>query len=120
MPKKISIFIIIFISLTILLGLSRQIADALSISKRVDQSADEVSRLQDKNNKLHKKLSDVEKYEFIEKIARDKLNLSKPNETVIVIPDSTIDQVLRADQKLELPNIPNWEGWFRLLLTGKV
>jgi len=114
MSKKISILIIVLISLSILLGLSRQIGDALGIGRRVDEVASEVSKLQERNKKLHNDLKNVEHYTYIEEVARNKLNLAKNGETIVVIPETTINQFLAAQTPYTPDPIPNWEGWMRL------
>lgn len=114
MPRIVTIIVIIIVALVILLGLARQINDAITSASRLDQAAEEVNQLQEKNRNLKNELSQVQKYETIEKIARDKLNLTKPDETVIVVPDELIDKVLAVQKPVEEVRLPNWQGWLKL------
>lgn len=114
MPKTFTVAIIIIVGLLVLLGLGRQINDAIQISYRLDRATDEIVVIQDQNAKLNKKLEEVRKYTSVEETARNKLNMSRSNETVVVIPDESIDQILGLNKKVEEIRLPNWEGWWKL------
>ncbi len=69
-----------------------------------------------KNQKLSLQLSQVRSQEFIEQQARDKLNLAKPQETVVVVPPDLVSRVATysgviSGQKEEEPN---WKKWVKL------
>lgn len=114
MPKLIGIIVILAISIVILIGLVRQITSALDSGKRLDSAVEEVANLQEENRKLKKELEETEKNDFIEKIARDKLNLSKTNETVVIIDQKQIEKIIKAQKKAEEPVLTNWQGWLKL------
>lgn len=116
MIKKIVFLFIIIISLIIIYGLIDQITQALQASKRLDTAASELSRLQKENYLLTEKLSKVESIDFIEHQLRNKLNLAKPNETIVIIPKEDLAKILGADAKaVEVP-VPNWLGWLNLFI----
>lgn len=116
MPKSIVFLIIVVIIAVILLGLGKQISTALQAGERLDREAVEVSKLQDKNNQLKKQLEEVKTYQYWERVARDKLNLVKPGETVVIIPDESVDKVLGLyEHTVEEIKTPNWQGWLNLL-----
>ena len=114
MSKTVSLLVIFVISIVILIGLVRQIKDALEAGSRLDRATDEVSALQAENRSLKQKLENSKSFEFIEEIARNKLNLGKPNETVVIIQKELIDNLINAQKKVEEPKLPNWKGWLRL------
>jgi cell division protein FtsB len=116
MPKKLVVIIVIIISFYIIFSLFKQIFNALDAGKRLDKQADEVSQLQDKNRSLRTKLNEVEQPEYIEKIARDKLNLSKPDETTVIIPDEEVQKFILSQKPKEVVIIPNWQGWLNLFV----
>lgn len=115
MPRTLIIIVILAITLTVLIGLFRQISDALSAGGRLERSAEEVGKLQQENIQLKNKLAESQSYESWEKTARDHLNLSKPGEVVVMIPKEEIDKQVRIyeikDDRIE---IPNWQGWINL------
>lgn len=100
----------------ILTSLIKSISESLNTSKRLEGQVEEVARLQEENKRLKKRLEEVLKLEFIEEVARNKLNLSRPNETVVVIPLETINQVIASNKEVEEPKLPNWQGWLRLFI----
>lgn len=114
MIKKSVRLLIIFIFLAILYSLGRQIYNTFQSAKRIDMAVEELSKLQQKNTELKKKLAEAQTIGFMEKIARDKLNMSRDNETVMVIAQSQIDNILNAGKKVEEIKLPNWQGWLRL------
>ena len=117
MRKNISIIVILSIGLIILVGLIRQISSALQATNRLDKAADEVTALQEENRDLKKQLEQVDSLAFIEGIARNKLNLSRPDETIFIIPKEKIQKVLEAGKPVEIPKIPNYQGWLNLILN---
>lgn len=110
------LFLVILVVGLILLGLGKQIATALQAAKRLDVAADQVDKLQQENRQLKDKLAEAEKYNFIEQIARDKLNMAKPGETIVVIPENAVNQVLGAKKVVEEVKLPNWQGWLKLFM----
>ncbi len=114
MIKLFSILIIVLIVGLILFGLGKQIYFALQAGKRLDNAAEEVNGLQQQNRILREKLAQTQKYDFWEEIARNKLNLIKPGESLVIIPDQAINRVLSAQKKIEPLNLPNWQGWLKL------
>jgi len=115
MTKRALPIAILIVFLVLFYSLGKQIFDSLGSSYRLDQATDEVAALQKKNTELKKKLDEVDTPEFIEEQARDKLNLSKDGETVVIIPQNQIDQVLGTQKKVEIiQQIPYWQGWLKL------
>lgn len=112
--KKLTIILIIFLLLALFYGLGKQIYSSLQSSKRLEIEIEAVDKLQKKNTQLKKKFQEVQTPQFIEREARDKLNFSRPNETVIIIPEEEIEKVLNAQKGVEEIKLPNWQGWLRL------
>jgi cell division protein FtsB len=115
MRKRITALVIIIVLVLILFNLARQISDALGASDRLDQAADRLSNLQEQNRRLKDRLEVVNHYDFVQETARNKLNMAKNNETVVIIPQKDIDTVLGSQKKVEPVNIPNWQGWLNLI-----
>jgi len=116
MFKKFLVIVIIIVALIILVGLVRQIASALGSDKRLDQVLEDVGKLERDNKELKKELAQAESLASIEEIARDDLNMSLPNETIVVVPESLIDRVVNPPPEYVAPKPANWEGWFRLFI----
>lgn len=116
MKKTFLMIVIILIGLLVLIGLVRQIIAALQSGERMDRLLDEVGLLQAENKRLQDELVEVQQLDFIEEIARNKLNLARPDETIMIIPQEIIDKVLSLSKPVEEPALPNWQAWLKLFL----
>ncbi len=114
MFKKVSTVLIILVSLFIAYKLIFQISDALKSGERLSTAADQVFMFEAKNKQLKKKLSEVESPQFIEEEARNKLGLGKPGETVVIIPENKLRQVLEGSSSAEEVRLPNYQGWLKV------
>ena len=116
MFKKFLVIVIIIVAVIILIGLVRQIYTALGSDNRFNQVLEDVNKLERENRELKKNLAQAESLNSIEEIARDDLNMSLPNETVVVVPEDLINRVVNPPPQY-IPEKPkNWEGWLRLFL----
>jgi|SRR5579884_2833187 len=115
MAKKISTSIFILIGILIIFSLGKQIAAALNSGNRLDQAVSDLGNLQAQNQQLRQELVRAQSYEYIEKTARDELNMAKPNETVVIIPEDVLNRVMNPPKKPEPSKIPNWQRWLQLI-----
>jgi cell division protein FtsB len=113
MIKKISFIAGILIVIFISYNLISQILRATGSYSRLDQMADEVYQLEDENKILKKRLTDVNSPTFVEQQAREKLGLAKLGETVVLISDEKIKQVMGATEAAQV-RLPNWLGWWKV------
>jgi len=72
---------------------------------------DNLSNLQEKNKELEKELQIVQSQEFIEREARDKLNLAKPGDTVILMGKNIQTDI---SQPILSTPLTNWKKWWSL------
>lgn len=115
MIKRGAFILVLCVFIAIFYSLSRQIYNSLSAGRRLDQAASDLAQLQRKNLELKKKLKDVGGVQFVEEQARDKLNMARDGETVVIIPDKEIDKILNQGQKPP-EKVPNWQGWLKLFI----
>lgn len=116
MIKKISFLLVISLSILFIVNLARQTTSALQAGGRLDQAADELARLQDQNRQLRQKLAQTQTLYSIEEQARNKLNLVKPNETIVIIDPALISTQIEQNKPVILPKQENWQGWLKLFL----
>lgn len=114
MIKKIIIFAIILLGIGFLYSFSQQIVNSLQANNRLDQITGEVITLQKKNLELQKRLTEVNSNQYIEEQARDKLNFSRPDETVFLIPEGELKKILGVKKEEVKEKILNYLGWFKL------
>lgn len=72
-----------------------------------------VEELRVKNKELKEKLEYVKSSEFVEKEARDRLNMAKEDEVIVVLPEELETRDWRLETSSE-EDLPNWQRWLRL------
>ncbi len=113
MVKKIVLGAIILIILVVAYNLISQIMEATKSGERLSRSADTLFKLEVKNRQLKEQLAQIKSPQFLEELARNKLGYSKAGETVVVIPEEKLKQVLGVSQSAQI-RLPNWLGWLRV------
>jgi cell division protein FtsL len=87
----------------------RAMSEIAEVQKRVDN-------LRQENEEMERRLEEESSGEFIEKQLRDKLNMAKNGEIVVVLPDPEIVKKFAPkveEEHLNLPD-PNWKKWMKL------
>lgn len=111
MPKRLITFFVVIISLVCIIQICRSIYSLWQKGSLVSDQAQILKQKQVENEQLRRKLAEVESPEFIEKEAREKLNLQKEGEVVVVLPKN----LPQVNEPQNLPQIPNWHKWWKLL-----
>ena len=114
MIKKITILFFILMVLSLSYNLFRQISGTVGSSDRLGQMIEDVQKLESKNKDLKKKLEQIKSAGFIEEQARNKLGLGKDGETVVIIAENRLKEILGVSESASVVRLPNWQGWFRL------
>lgn len=114
MIKKITVLFFILMVLSLAYNLVRQISGTTGSSDRLGQMIEEVQKLEAKNKELRQKLEQIKSAGFIEEQARNKLGLGRDGETVVIIAENRLKEVLGASESATIIRLPNWLGWFRL------
>lgn len=112
--KLLLIVLVIFFAVSLYKNLSK----VRGSDDRIENARNNLEELKRENNKLKEELKEKESEEFIEKELRDKLNLAKEGEIVVVLPDEEILRKLvpeRIEEEDILPD-PNWKKWLKLFM----
>jgi cell division protein FtsB len=84
--------------------------------RRIDEARQILAMEQSRGEDLKRKWADIQTPEYLEKVARNDLNMQKEGETVVVIQKTSGEARSRsAGQKLESVDEPNWQKWLNLL-----
>jgi len=107
--------LIIIIGIGLIVNLSRSIFKLLQASGQLKEAEQKVLELEKESQLLAQKKELFQSQDFIEQEARNKLNMVKEGETVVVLPPN-VKEVLgeKENQKSEL--LPNWRQWLNLFL----
>jgi cell division protein FtsB len=113
MRKKLINLTILIVGVGLIISLSRDILRLLKAGDRIKQSQVRVEELEKKNRELAGLKAYYESEEFIEQQARNKLNLSKKGETVVVLPEN-VEELIDYQPPGELEKDPSWRQWWNL------
>lgn len=117
MFKKIIIVIGSILFLIVLVDMTKQIVIVWQANYRLDKATDDVATLQRQNNDLKKELQQAESLSFIEQEARDKLNMERAGETVVIIGQPQDEKKIAVNIPVIIPdNTSNLQAWLNLFL----
>lgn len=109
----ITFFIVVFVIFA-LFNLGRSIQDAFVSGERLNQAGVELQSIQEENRNLKKQLLSETTPDFIESQAREKLNLSKNNETIYVIDPNLLTKYMESTPSPTPVPLPNYQAWLKL------
>ena len=84
----------------------------------VDEAGERVNKLENEKKELEARLSEVSSEYYIEKQIRDKLNLTKEGEIMVILPPEDVLRKLapkEEEKEAVLPD-PNWRKWIKLFI----
>jgi len=111
--KRLIKIIIVIIGTGLIISLSRNIYRLLKADDQVKLAQENLKKLEEEHQELLKKKEYYQSEEFVEKEARNKLNLSKPDETVVILPPN-LGQTVEKIGSTPTRELPNWQEWLKL------
>lgn len=113
MRKKAIQIAIIIIGLSLIVNLTKDIFRLLKAGEQVKIAERKLEEAKLEKEEFFKKKEYYASEEFIEEAARDKLNMARPGETIVVLPQN-LAEVIGRKEKERLPELPNWQKWWKL------
>ena len=107
--------LIIIVGIGLIVSLSRNIFKLLQAADQLKEAEQKVLELEKEAQLLTQKKELFQSQDFIEQEARNKLNMVREGETVVVLPPN-IKEVLGEKEKPKLESLPNWQQWLNLFL----
>ncbi len=114
--KKIAFFGSIIISLFVINSLIHSIYTLWQKQHLVVRARQDLEKEQQQQQQLQRQLSIVQKPQFVEEEARNKLFLAKPGEGVIVISKDAL-HASKSGKDTSQDTRPNWKRWWELFFT---
>jgi len=111
--RRVIQWIIIVIGVGLIFNLSRDISRLAKASGQIKLAQDELAQAKSRNTKLLQQKKYYNSAEFIEEEARNKLNMARPGETIVILPKN-LKKLVNGDQKKAPPPLPNWQKWWQL------
>jgi len=113
MRNKIFQVIIIFLGLGLIVKLTGDFLRLLKAGQQIKIIEEKVLKLEEKNRELSQKRQYYQSKEFIEEEARNKLNMAKPGETIVILPPN-VNEFLNRPKTQANSSLPNWKKWWDL------
>jgi len=104
--------IIIVVGIGLIISLSRNIYRLLKAGDQVKLAQQRLEELEKEHQELLEKEEYYQSEEFVEQEARNRLNLGKPGETVVILPPNVGET--GEVTSTPAPELPNWKKWLRL------
>lgn len=107
--------LIIIVGIGLIVNLSRNIIKLLKSAEEMKLAEQKVERLEKESQELAQKKEFYQSEAFVEQEARDKLNMAREGETMVVLPPN-IKEVLGEKENLPSATQPYWRQWLSLFL----
>ncbi|MEI8232915.1 MAG: septum formation initiator family protein [bacterium] len=115
--RRIILYVIIIFQIILIISLVRGIQLSRRSVSRIASMQETKEKLRLEQEKLKEEGKYVQSDYYLEKVAREELHLSKPGETVVIVPDSQIVSQLSESKPLDQLEKPNWQKWLKIF-TG--
>ncbi len=110
MASRLKYYAAIGICLIVITSLLASFGDIGKAGNRLIEARKKLSQAQAEKQVLWKQKAEADRPEYFERIARDRLGMAKPGETVIILPES----LKQTDAKLAAKEEPNWQKWLKV------
>ncbi len=107
--------LILVIGWLLIVSLARDVWQIRSGFGRITEANKRLASEEAKNEALKAKLGLVLTDEYKEKLIREKLNMQKEGEVLIVMPEKDSEQTKKANQGGFVGQEANWQKWWRLI-----
>ena len=115
--KKPIRILIIIIGIALIVSLSRSILKMFKAKDELRLAEQKIEELKKEAASLTEKKEFYQSEEFIEQEARNKLNMVKEGETVVVLPPN-LKEILGEKENQPQVSLPNWRQWLNLFLSA--
>jgi cell division protein FtsB len=99
----------------VIVGLGRNLVRLWRAGDRLKQAEEKVASLRAENVRLKQEEQVLGSERFFEEQVRDKLNMAKPGEALVLLPPAASLKPSRAEEpKAEPEDLPVWRQWVEL------
>jgi cell division protein FtsB len=105
--------VVFIVGILVIVGLSRSLFDLWKRRDIVTERKIALEAVEAENVRLKKALEESQTPEFIEKQAREKLNLAKPDEIVVVVAQASTSGSSPQEGHMS-DDKPSWRVWWEL------
>lgn len=110
MKKRLLQVIFSLIGIGLIVKITGNIFRLIKAGEQIKLAEERVLKLEKEKKELLEKYQYYQSPEFVEEEARNKLNMARPGETIVILPPNA--------SKFSSPppkeNLPNWKKWWQL------
>lgn len=114
MKKRLISLAILVIGIGLIINLSRDIWRLLRAGDQVKLAERRLEELEKENQELEELKEYYQSEVFVEEEARNKLNMVREGEVVVILPPNVRELVGRGRAEDYQEELPNWQKWWRL------
>ena len=107
--------LIIVVGAGLIVSLSRDILRLLKSAQQLKLAQQRMEQFGKESENLAQKKEYYQSGAFVEEEARNKLNMAKEGETIVILPPN-IKEVLGEKESFNVKPLPNWRQWLNLFL----
>lgn len=104
----------VLFEIALIVSLLQNIGQARQARTRVTELVEERDELWEERVGLLAELEYVQSPAYLEKVAREELNLAKPGETVVIVPEGQVSEPVNQQEESEEEK-PNYLKWWEVL-----
>jgi cell division protein FtsB len=113
--KKTFSLLIFLLSILLIINLTRDIYRLYRVRERIENTGEKLAQVEQENQELKEQKKYYQSDEFLEKEIRDKLQMSKPGEQIVLLPQN-IGQKENGEEVEEKQEKQTWQKWLELFL----
>ena len=113
MRNKAINWILLILSFVLIVNITRTFRDLSRQENIIKEAEDRLQEVEAEKEKLQKNLAKVESQEYIEQEARNKLNLGKEGEVVLILPSISLAV---TPTLIPVDNSPSWQKWVNIFM----
>ncbi|MCX6816392.1 MAG: septum formation initiator family protein [Candidatus Beckwithbacteria bacterium] len=112
--KRIFVYLIMILSVTISVKLIKDIIKLKAADKRIIEAEQGLTKAKNEQEQLKQKLAESTQGDWWEKQVRNVLNMARPGEEVVVVPEEVgkvteVTKVIKVEEELT-----NWQKWWQV------
>lgn len=118
--KRFLTYILLLFQIGMIISLVKGIQETLQAKNRVTDLETKKTTLTQEKQKLEAQYRYAQSFEYLERVARDELHLSKPGEEVVIVPEEMMGSG-GGEKKVEGEReIPNYLKWWEVFMGNEV
>lgn len=112
---RLGYLVVLVLGMYIIFVLSKSLWEIREAYRRIDSTQARLRQEERRKIDLESQLMEATSSGYVEKVARNELNMQKPGEVLVVLPENPGDQKSENVPQKEDGGVPNWKKWWNLV-----